>query len=247
MAEIIKTKGIVLSKLDYSESSKIARIYTSDKGKISILVKAARSAKSKTGKIVDPLNVIEFVYYEKSTRELQLLSDASLIEHFTALRNDFNALIYATAVLELIDKLIHAEEPNERLFRGTVKILQYINSSPQHAETFFVKFLFFFAEILGYELTFGKCNKCGAPLGSEQKIAFNYEKGFLCEQCARNELINFNFTKEQYKIMGCLTTREFDCRQNGKTLNEIITFLEKYLAYQVEEFKEIKALKLITN
>ncbi len=247
MAEIIKTKGIVLSKLDYSESSKIARIYTSEKGKISVIVKAARSAKSKTGKIVEPLNIIELVYYEKSTRELQLLSDASLIEHFASLRNDLNALIYATAVTELIDKLIHAEEPNERLFRGAARILQYINSSPERAETFFVKFLFFFAEILGYELTFDKCNKCGAPLGSEHKIAFNYEKGFLCERCSKNDLVNFNFTKEQYKIMRCLTTREFDCSQNGKTLNEIITFLEKYLAYQIEEFKEIKALKLITN
>ena len=237
----------MLSKLDYSESSKIARIYTKEKGKISVIVKAARSAKSKSGKIIDPLNVIELVYYEKPTREIQLASDASLVQHFTELRNNFTALIYASAVVELIDKLIHAEEINERLFRGAFRILELMNAAPEHAQTFFVKFLFFFSEILGYELIFGKCNKCGADLHKETKIGFNYQKGFLCRKCFAEEIVNFSFDEEHYKIMECLTSRDFDCGQNEKTLNEIVAFLEKYLAYQIEEFDEIKTLKLIIN
>ncbi len=247
MAEIIKTQGIVLSKLDYNESSKIARIYTKDRGKISVIVKGARSAKSKIGKIIDPLNIVEIIYYEKPTREIQLLTDASLTGHFPALRSDFNAVIYSTALAELLDKLIHAEETNERLFRGAARILQLTDAAPEHAKTFFAKFLFFFAEILGYELLFGKCNKCGSDLETFDKIGFNYEKGFLCKKCASEEITNFSFAKEHYKMMQCLTSRDFDCGQSEKALDETIAFLEKYLAYQIEEFDEIKTLKLITN
>ncbi len=247
MPEIIKTQGIVLSKLNYSDTSKIARIYTKDKGKISLIAKAARSAKSKSGKIIDPLNVIELIYYDKPNREIQLLSEASLIEHFTNLRANFNATVYATSIAELIDKLIHAEEPNERLFRGAVRIMKLMDASPQFAQTFFVKFLFFFASVLGYELTIEKCNKCGKPLERENKIKFNYEKGFLCSTCAKEEFVNFSFAKEHYKIMRCLISRDFDCGQNETILNDTIFFLEKYLAYQIEEFAEIKTLKLITS
>jgi DNA repair protein RecO (recombination protein O) len=247
MAEIIKTQGLVLSKLEYSESSKIARIYTKDKGKISVIVKAARSAKSKTGKIVDPLNIIELVYYEKPTREIQLVSDTALIEHFPNLRADFNATIYATAIAELIDKLIHAEEVNERLFRGALRILQLMDKMPEFSQTLFVKFLFFFSEVLGYELNFNSCSSCKADFTNENKVGFNYEKGFLCKKCSTDEFINFSFDKEHYKIMKCLTSRNFDCGQNEKTLWEIISFMEKYLAYQIEEFAEIKTIKLIIN
>ncbi len=247
MSEIVKTLGIVLSKLEYGDSSKIARIYTKDKGKISVMAKAARSAKSKTGKIIERLNLIELVYYDKPTREIQIVSDASLVEHFPNIREDFGATIYATAITELVDKLIHAEEINERLFRGIVRILQLTNASPERAQIFFAKFLFFFAEILGYELLIDKCNKCGRELRDCNNVSFGYQKGLLCGKCAQEEIVNFSFGKEHYKIMKCLTSRDFDCEQNDKKLSEIISFLEKYLAYQIEEFAEIKTLKLIIN
>ena len=82
MSEIIKTEAIVLSKLDYRDTSKIANLFTEDFGKISVIIKGARSPKSKTGKIVDPLNHIRIVYYNKESRDLQLISDAESINYF---------------------------------------------------------------------------------------------------------------------------------------------------------------------
>jgi DNA repair protein RecO (recombination protein O) len=56
MSEIVKTEAVVLNKIDYRDTSVIASLYTEDFGKISAIIKGGRSSKSKTGRIVDPLN-----------------------------------------------------------------------------------------------------------------------------------------------------------------------------------------------
>ena len=61
MSEIIKTEAVVLSKMDYRDSSNIALLFTEDLGKVSVIVKGARSDKSKYGRIVDPLNYLSIV------------------------------------------------------------------------------------------------------------------------------------------------------------------------------------------
>jgi DNA repair protein RecO (recombination protein O) len=81
--------------MNYGDSSSIALLFTEDLGKISVIVKGARSPKSKYGKIVDPLNYLSVVLYKKETRDLQLLSGADIIEHYPAMKNDLNKLGYA--------------------------------------------------------------------------------------------------------------------------------------------------------
>jgi len=49
MSQIIKTEGIVLSKIDYSDSSKIVSIYSEEFGKTSAIVKGGRGKIQKLG------------------------------------------------------------------------------------------------------------------------------------------------------------------------------------------------------
>ena len=121
MSEIIKTEAVVLSKLNYGDSSSIASLFTEDLGKISVIIKGARSPKSKYGKIVDPLNYLSVVLYKKESREIQLLSGADIIEHFPAIKNDLNKLEYAYAVVELVKNLLAEHEVNRKIFKGTDK------------------------------------------------------------------------------------------------------------------------------
>ncbi len=245
MPEILKTEGIVLSKLDFQESSKIVRVYTKDYGKKSFIVKAARSKTSKTGNIVDPLNHLELVFYQKDSRDIQIISDAALINFYPRIKNDYESLIYCSAITELIDRLIHEADPNERLLKGTLRIFKLINEEVSKAKMYFVKYLFFLLDELGYQLQSEKCSSCSARLDNVPKIGFNYEKGFLCNNCMSNQLINFSFSEEQFKKLRCLSSRSSNCDENDDLLEKLIGFFEKYLSYQVEEFHEIKSLKLL--
>ena len=48
MSEILKTEAVVLSKMNYSDTSIIASLFTEESGKISAIIKGARTAKSRT-------------------------------------------------------------------------------------------------------------------------------------------------------------------------------------------------------
>ncbi len=245
MPEILKTQGLVLSKLNFQESSKIVRVYTKDFGKMSFLVKAARSSKSKSGNIVDALNNIEFIFYKKESRDLQLITESTLVNFFPHLKENYESLIYGSAIIELLDKLLHENETNLRLFRGVIRILELINSNPEKGGMYFVKFLFFFLDELGYRLETEKCALCSAPLTLSANVGFNFEEGFLCHECKKDRLINFSFSAEQFKKVQCLSTRDSNCGESPELIEKLIGFFEKYLSYQIDEFKEIKSLKLI--
>ncbi|HSP87123.1 MAG TPA: DNA repair protein RecO, partial [Ignavibacteriaceae bacterium] len=68
MSEIIKTEAVVLSKMDYRDSSNILSLYTKDFGKLSVIHKGARSPKSKKGFIAEPLNHLHIIIYKKDSR-----------------------------------------------------------------------------------------------------------------------------------------------------------------------------------
>ncbi len=245
MPEILKTQGLVLSKINFQESSKIVRIYTNDFGKMAFLVKAARSAKSKSGNIVDVLNQIEFVFYKKESRDLQLITESTLIRFFPNIKANYESIIYGSAIVELLDKLLHENEKNERLFRGVIRILELINANPDRSGMYFVKFLFFFLDELGYRLETEKCASCSSLLLHSSSVGFNFEEGFLCSECRKNKLINYSFSAEQFKIVQCLSSRVSNCGESADLIEKLIGFFEKYLSYQIDEFKEIKSLKLI--
>ncbi len=245
MPTILKTTGLVLSKLEFQESSNIVRIYTKDFGKLSFIIKGARSSRKKSGNIIDALNHIEFIFYRKESRDIQVISDASLINFFSNVKSNYESLIYSSAIIELIDKLVHESEPHERLFRGVVKILELINANPTKGGMYFVKFLFFFVDELGYKIETDNCSQCSAFLSDSKTVGFNYEFGFLCENCKKDKLTNFSFSAEQFKKVQCLSSRDSNCGASNELIEKIIEFFEKYLSYQIDEFREIKSLKLI--
>ena len=45
MSEIIKTEAVVLSKINYGDSSIIASLYSKNSGKMSVIIKGGRNPK----------------------------------------------------------------------------------------------------------------------------------------------------------------------------------------------------------
>ena len=244
MSEIIKTKALVLKKLDYGDTSKIATFFTEDFGKISAIIKGARSPKSKIGSVVDVLNLVQLVYYKKTTREVQLVSQVDLGDHYPKIKEDLDKLKYSSSIVELLIKLIAEDEPHKKLFSGTIRIFDLINESLQPPEVYFVKYILFLLKEIGYEIQLDKCSICGKGTKLGMPYVFNYNTGFLCEECKKDQLTSFEFSAELFKLLICLSRRKNDCEYNKKDINKLIFFLEKYIVYHVPEFKGLKSLQV---
>ena len=80
---IINTDAIVLKTFSYGETSLISRCFTKDKGKISFIIKGAKSKKNFISPYFQPLSFINIIYKENEKRELQIVSKVSFVQIWT--------------------------------------------------------------------------------------------------------------------------------------------------------------------
>jgi DNA repair protein RecO (recombination protein O) len=71
---IINTPAIVLKSFPYGETSLITRCFTKEKGKVSFIVRGARSKKSSKFSHFQPMSYIDIIYNHKPKNELQTIS-----------------------------------------------------------------------------------------------------------------------------------------------------------------------------
>ncbi len=241
MSEIIKTEAVVLSKINYGDSSIIASLYSKDSGKMSVIIKGGRSPKSKIGMMVDPLNHLEIVFYKKESRDVQLLSGAEIISHFHHLKENLERLMYSYAVIELVKNLSPENEPNIKIFKGIVRILSLFDSSNESPEILFGRFFLFFIEEVGYQLQLFKCSVCGKDDLKNKILGYNYDRGLLCENCKAENINNYEINSELFDYLHCLKTNKSIQSVNDYTIKNANIFFETYLKFHISDFKGIQS------
>ena len=247
MSEIIKTEAIVLSKINFGDTSSIVTLFTKNQGKLSTIIKGGRSPKSKIGYIADPLNHLQIILYKKDTRDVQILSSADIISHYSRIKENLEKLKYSYGILELIKKLIPEHETNIRLFNGLIKIFHLIENSGEHPKILFGRFFMFFLTELGYEVQIQKCASCGKSNIANMDLSYNFELGILCENCRKNYLESFQVYSELFNYLRCLKHNKKVINVNEMTYDKAIVFMQSYLKYHIADFNGIKSFKFFNE
>lgn len=244
MSKIVKTEAIVLSKLNYSDSSKIAHFFTKDFGKISGILKGGRTKNSKIGMVVDPLNILEIIFYQKENRDIQTVSSAEILINHLNIRNDFEKIKYCYAIIELVNLTTLENEINLRLFNGIKKILGNINSEMELPQIQFLRFFVFLLHEIGFELQLSMCVECGKDINPIYLNAFNYEKGIICNECVQEHLISIKLNMELFDLLVCLKLGKQIPFCSDGLFKLTLKFLENYLRHHHAEYKGLQSLKL---
>jgi len=244
MSEIKKDEAVILDKLDYGNTSVIAHVFSRERGRFSIIVKGGKNPKSKYGLLVDPLNIIETVLYVKENRDLQLLTNASLVSSFPKIKEDLDKLKNCYAVLELVKKLIPEHEENPKLYRGIKKILDLFETSSEEPDILFGRFFIFFITLLGYEIQLENCAGCGAETFEGRTVGYSYNSGIICNDCRNNFLISYDFSTELFDYLRCLKVGREIKYADKNLVKNAITFMENFLKFHIGDFKGIKSLQI---
>ncbi len=245
MSDLVKTRAIVLRKIDYGDSSRIAQFFTEDFGKISAIIKGVRTGKSKSGLIIDIYNNVEILLYKKGTREVQLVSEVELIKHYSNINEDLDRMSFANGIVELLSNLTVENENNHKLYLGSAKALELLNNLSKSPRLVFAKFIFFFIKEIGYELEIDKCSICGKNLSKGMDASLNYDSGVICRECSQDRLIQAELNKELFNLLFCLSDKKNDIKCDDKLIDKLIIIFENYLRYHIHEFKGLKSLEII--
>src|SRR5437868_969671 len=110
-----KATALVLRTTDWSETSRIATIWTREFGKVRVLAKGGRRLKSNFESALDLLTVCSMVFLRKSSGGLDLLTEARVVERFPRLRADLPALYAAYHLAELLADWTEDYDPHPGL------------------------------------------------------------------------------------------------------------------------------------
>jgi DNA repair protein RecO (recombination protein O) len=247
---ITKAEAIVLKSIKFGDTSRIATLYTKEHGKIKVIAKGIRKPKSRLAGALQTFAHIQIVFYKKRTTEIYLLSQADLIDSHQSLYRDLNRYVYASAVLELLDRLVTGEEANPKLFGLTLEVLGLVENCPVDLlEQSFCFYAMKLAEVLGYRPKFDKCVGCGSKLDS-RLILFSPEKGgIVCRRCASGDQAYLRLPAETVASalkLQSIKTEELNAYHIPKRhLRDILKALLSLLEYHAERGKDLKSLELL--
>ena len=111
--------------MGFGESSKIIRVFTKEYGKISIMVKGAMSPKSRNLSVSQVFGLNEYLL--KKGQSFFYISDSKILESNFKIRENYDNLVYASLLLEIIDKSSISGEANKKAFDLLRKTLNFFN------------------------------------------------------------------------------------------------------------------------
>ena len=125
---IIDTDAIVLKTFSFGETSLISRCFTKDKGKISFIIKGAKSKKNHIASYFQPLNYVNIIFKENEKRELQIVSKVSFVQIWTQIPLSLKKMSLAQSILEMSDFTLEKNDPHQNLFKILIKTFQRFES-----------------------------------------------------------------------------------------------------------------------
>ncbi len=181
-----KALALVLRTTDWSETSRIATLWTREFGKVRALAKGGRRLRSSFENALDLLTVCGIVFLRKSSGSLDLLTEAQVVRRFKRLRTDLPALYAGYYVAELLSDWTEEYDPHPAVFDEAVETLAVLGEQGVATGPRLARFELVLLRELGYSPVLRACAVCGGKLLSH--LAFSPAAGgVLCGGCAAGQ------------------------------------------------------------
>lgn len=181
---IKKIEGIVVSEIDYKESSKIINVLTPEYGVIGLIARGTKQVKSKLSGVTSKLT---YGYFHVNFKEngLSNLMEVDIIDRFKNIRKDINLMSYSVYLLELADR-VYKHDNDSEIYNMLIASLKKIDEGFDYkviTQIFELKML----DFLGIRPVIDECVNCG----NKQDIVTisSYRGGYLCKNCVHGEAI----------------------------------------------------------
>ena len=222
--KIVDVKGLVLNETNYSDSSKILNVLTSEYGLIGIISKGCRNLKSKLRGTSRKLVYGTFHFYYKENG-LSTLISIDVISDYPKTIMDLEKVVYASYLLDLTRQVVKQSKDKDILtliISALDKIEKGLNPSVI-TNILELKYL----DFLGVSPIVTGCAICGKTTNivSLSPTA----GGFICKDCYQNEGY---YSEKAIKLLQMYYYVDLEkitkIDVNSKVNEEINKFLEDY-------------------
>lgn len=243
-----KLEAIVLRTYNLTESSKIAVLLTSERGKVRAVAKGVRRTKSKFGSALEPITRVEAEVYFKENRDLQTLSQAATRESFPAIRSDLTRLGTASVMCELMEQFVQENEESNRTFVLLLVSLKTLESMSKNYGSLLIAFYLRMLDVSGLMPELGRCVGCGGALAGHAYLDAG-SGGALCSRCSAGAGVRIR--AGSLTIMQRLLATDWPLlertRVAASSADEILRALGAYVVHHTgRELRSVKFLRKVS-
>ncbi len=254
MSVLVQAQGIVLHRLRHGETSLILNVFTREFGKIGLMAKGARGkSKLASSAGLELFNEAQFVFYRKPTRDLQMLKEWALNAAHSPLREDLDRLTVGSAIMELLSRCLHEEDPHPELYDTTVAALKALDDRPAHPLPLLWAFELQLFRVLGFALQIENCVLSGRSLVPpfEREIRYRLTDGSFAHPAAPSDAsFAGGLSPEAFGALGALVNLPPDFAGKmvlGPRANrEIAHFLMRYLETHLPVKGRLRSLNALS-
>ena len=239
---VVSTPAVLLRSFNYSETSRVLRLYTKDLGLVSVMAKGIRRAGAHGQGGIDTFSRGELTAYVRPTRDLQTFKEFAVEEAGASLGRDVLRFAGASVLAEIV--LLHAgPDPSPLVFERLTNALRRIEAEPRAgivgavlAEGWLL------VTTLGYEPQIDLCVHCGRALGNSEVSRFDFSAGGArCSDCAFDH---------SGPLLGPGARRQLVALLQGTTPETLgkprahLRLLHDFVTYHISGSKPLKAFRV---
>ena len=148
---LTKTKGIVLRKLNYGETSLIVDVFTEEHGLMSYIMSGVRKPKSRGGSaLLQLLSVVDMVAYHSERSKLHRIKEVRPAYVFQNIPGDVRKNAIILFIAELCSKVIRQTERNQALYIMLERSIIELDEATDHFTDSHLFFMIRLADLLGF-------------------------------------------------------------------------------------------------
>ncbi len=248
-----KTDALILRVIPFRDTSKIVTAYTTERGVVSLLGKGVRGPKPRFGAALEIFAHVDLVYYHKESRELQLISQATLLQAHLRLGENPIRYGHGVAVLEFLLKVLTGQTPPGRLFDLSLRTLEVLDACPVPAipavfRAFEIKAISF----LGHRPELYLCVECGRQADEEPGAGYSPRMGgVVCRNCVGQVPDLLNLPPDVWRLLRFLLTSTLaEIEDQVPPATEVAgaaRLLEPFLQAHVERYESLRAVRMLSS
>ncbi len=220
----IKVKGIVINDTNYSESSKILHLLTSEYGLIGVISKGCRNYKSKLRSVSMKLTYGYF-YINYKEDGLSTLTEVDIIDELKNIKTDLVRIGYSSYLIDLAKQVVNQNQ-NEEIFNILeASLLKINNDFDPGLITNIVELKYL--SYLGVSPILDRCAVCG---NTKDIVTVNSDAGgYICKDCYTNEYVTDDKTIKLLRMFNFVDISKIkELNIQEKNSKEINKFIEDY-------------------
>ena len=239
--KLYRAEAVILHRQDMGEADRLLVLYTPDHGKVRVIAKGIRKPSSRKSGHLELFARSRLLIARG--RNLDIVTQAELVEPFEGLRTDLSRISYAYHVVELLDRFTNEEIENRPLYDFLLDTLRWLAESenlPLTSRYFELHLL----DHIGYRPQLFRCVRCNEEIQPVENYLSAEEGGVLCPRCDGHVPRTRPLSMPVLKILRFLQTYDYSTCRRLQLRPSVTRELEQVMELLLSHYLEAKPRSL---